>query len=77
MNAALVAVVITRVPGAQGVDLASSAGIVIVTDTVLCAFASWYRRFLRGTQERQRAMREAREREKRREARTASRRPAR
>ena len=76
MNAALVAVVITRVPGAQGVDLATTAGLVVVTDTILCAFASWYRRFLRGTQERQRAMREARERDKRREAR-ASRRPAR
>ena len=75
VNAALVALVVTRVPGAQEVDLATTAVLVVVTDTVLCAFASWYRRFLRGTQERQRAMREARMREQKRQQRTAGRRP--
>jgi hypothetical protein len=77
VNAALVALVVTQLPAAEAAPLAPTIALIVVTDTILCAFASWYRRFLKGTQERQRAAREAREREKRREARTASRRPAR
>jgi hypothetical protein len=75
VNAVLVVLVVTRIPGAEGVDLPSTVALVVITDTVLCAFASWYRRFLKGTQERQRAVREARIREQRRQQRTAGRRP--
>ncbi len=75
VNAVLVVLVVTRIPGAEGVDLPSTVALVVITDTVLCAFASWYRRFLKGAQERQRAVREARIREQRRQQRTAGRRP--
>ncbi|HET7676801.1 MAG TPA: hypothetical protein VFK38_03040, partial [Candidatus Limnocylindrales bacterium] len=57
--------------GIPGTELASTVisylVLTVVTDAILCAFASWYRRFLRQSQERSRAAREARAREQRRQ----------
>ena len=72
LNGVLLLVYAFTRPAPSGVtDLApaalSFAGVAIASGAIFSAFASWYRRFLRGSQERARARREERAREQRRE----------
>jgi hypothetical protein len=72
LNGLLLLVYAFSKPVPEGVtDLApaaiSFAFVAVASGAIFAAFAAWYRRFLRGSQERAQARREARAREQRRE----------
>jgi hypothetical protein len=76
LNAVLLLVYIAThpVPGADVVGQAAGlAFVAFLSGGIFAGFAAWYRRFLRGTQERSRAARAQREAQKAREEREARR----